>query len=186
MEFTQYQGNNFLCNLSNFISIYFYLKISQIPEILFFTFIPQYSWISRNISYIKIKTVFKKKSGCQLIFPSYFCESTYLNLKHFKKEIWANNPFFFGVQSVSFENMWNISVLTLFIFFIIWKSFYENCSTIGIRHVRTYPYFYWCMYDFGHAFTDKYTHFPPTIFFNFQNFSGSYNFITSKNLLLFI
>ena len=26
-------GNNFLCNLSNFKSIYFYLKISQIPEI---------------------------------------------------------------------------------------------------------------------------------------------------------
>ena len=94
MEFTQYLGDNFLCNLSNFISIYFYLKISQIPEILFFTFIPQYSWISRNISYVKIKTVFKKKSGCQLIFPSYFCESTYLNLKHFKKESWANNPFF--------------------------------------------------------------------------------------------
>lgn len=73
-----------------FISIWKFHKFLR----LFFTFIPQYSWISRNISYIKIKTVFKKKSGCQLIFPSYFCESTYLNLKHFKKESWANNPFF--------------------------------------------------------------------------------------------
>ena len=46
--------------------------------------------------------------------------------------------------------------------------------------------FYWHTHDFGHAYLDTYTHFFPTIFQNFQKFSGSYNLILFKNLLLHI
>ena len=57
-------------------------------------------------------------------------------------------------------------------------------STIGVRHARLYAYFYWPMHDFGHAYVDTYVHFFPVIFQSFQNFSGSYNSILFKNLLL--
>ena len=37
-------------------------------------------------------------------------------------------------------------------------------STIGVRRVRTYAYFYWHTHDFGHEYVDKYANFFPTIF----------------------
>ena len=49
-----------------------------------------------------------------------------------------------------------------------------------------YVQVYWHTHDFGHAYLDTYTHFFPTIFQNFQKFSGSYNLILFKNLLLHI
>ena len=32
-------------------------------------------------------------------------------------------------------------------------------STIGVRCICTYAYFYWCTHDFGHVYVDTYTHF---------------------------
>ena len=57
-------------------------------------------------------------------------------------------------------------------------------STIGVRRVCTYAYFYWRTHKFGHSYVDTYAHFFRMIFSSFQNFSGSYNFILLKNLLL--
>ena len=54
--------------------------------------------------------------------------------------------------------------------------------TIYVFRVRTYAYFYWRTHDFGHAYVDTYVHFP----YDFLKFSGSYNFILFKNLLLYI
>ena len=58
--------------------------------------------------------------------------------------------------------------------------------TIDICCICTYAYFYWCTHDFGHAYVDTYGHFSPMVFLSFQNFSGSYNFIMFKNLLLYL
>ena len=66
-------------------------------------------------------------------------------------------------------------------FRIVWQG-----STIGIHWLCTYAYFYWGTHDFGHAYAHIYAQFFPMIFKNFQNFSGSYNFIMFKNLLLYI
>ena len=37
-------------------------------------------------------------------------------------------------------------------------------STIGVRRVRMYAYFYWRTHDFGHVYVDTYAHFFSTIF----------------------
>ena len=57
-------------------------------------------------------------------------------------------------------------------------------STIGVRRVCTYAYFYWCTHKFGHSYVDTYAHFFRMIFSSFQNFSGSYNFILLKTYCL--
>ena len=45
------------------------------------------------------------------------------------------------------------------------KHWYDlQGSTIGVRRVHTYAYFYWCTHDFGHAYVDMYAHFFPKIF----------------------
>ena len=44
----------------------------------------------------------------------------------------------------------------------------------------------WHTHDFGYAYVNAFAHFFPMIFKSFQNFSGSYNFILFKNLLLYI
>ena len=36
---------------------------------------------------------------------------------------------------------------------------YCHGSTIGVRRVRTYAYFYWRTHDFGHVYVDRYAHF---------------------------
>ena len=37
-------------------------------------------------------------------------------------------------------------------------------STIGVRRVRMYAYFYWRTHDFGDEYVGMYTHFVPIIF----------------------
>ena len=66
-------------------------------------------------------------------------------------------------------------------------SFLSNQGfTNGICRRCTYAYFYYRMHDFEHAYIDMYAHFFPMVFESFQNFSGFYNFILFKNLLLHI
>ena len=57
-------------------------------------------------------------------------------------------------------------------------------STIQVRGVRTYAYYYWRTHDFGHVYVDTYAHFYD--FLKFSKFSGSHNFVLLKNLLLYI
>ena len=54
-------------------------------------------------------------------------------------------------------------------------------STIGIRRVCTYGYFYWRTHNFGHGYVDTYAHFFSI--FSFQNLVCSYNFILLTNLI---
>ena len=42
--------------------------------------------------------------------------------------------------------------------------------TSGVLRIRTYAYFYWPMYDFGHAYVDTYARFSRMIFLKFSNF----------------
>ena len=46
-------------------------------------------------------------------------------------------------------------------------------STIGIRHVRMYAYFYWHTHDFGHAYADVRSFFPN----DFSKFSKFFWFL---------
>ena len=57
-------------------------------------------------------------------------------------------------------------------------------STIQVRGLRTYAYYYWRTHDFGHVYVDTYAHFYD--FLKFSKFSGSHNFVLLKNLLLYI
>ena len=43
-------------------------------------------------------------------------------------------------------------------------------STIGIRHLCTYTYFYWRSHDFGHTYIDTYAYFSPCFFKVFKIF----------------
>ena len=65
-------------------------------------------------------------------------------------------------------------------------SYFSQCSIIGICHVYTYVYFYWCMHDLRHAYVDTYAHFLSMIFQCFQNFSGSYNFMFKNSIKMYI
>ena len=44
-------------------------------------------------------------------------------------------------------------------------KWYHQASTIGVRRVRTYAYFYWRTYDFGHTYIETYAYFFPYDFF---------------------
>ena len=62
-------------------------------------------------------------------------------------------------------------------------KYYTQGSTNGVRRVRTHANFYWRTHDLGHAYIDKEACFFPKIC---SSFSGSFNFILFKNLLLYI
>ena len=56
-------------------------------------------------------------------------------------------------------------------------------STIGVRRVCMYAYFYWHSHDLGHVYVDTYPHFP----YDFLEFSKFFWFLQwFKNLLLYI
>ena len=43
-------------------------------------------------------------------------------------------------------------------------NIFSQGSTIGVRDVRTYAYFYWRTHDFGYAYVDTYAHVFSVIF----------------------
>ena len=57
-------------------------------------------------------------------------------------------------------------------------------STIDVRRVCTYTYFYWCTHDVGHAYVDMHARFFPYDFSKFAKFSTFFYFILFINLLL--
>ena len=59
-------------------------------------------------------------------------------------------------------------------------------SRIGIGCVCMHAYFHLHTHISGHAYVDTYTHFFTMTFKVFKNFSGSYNFVLFKILLLYI
>ena len=97
--------------------------------------------------------------------------------------VWSSILEILNVTSVQY--LYNISKKKLGMEFIFRMQIKQG-STISIRCVGKYPYFYWHTHDFGQAHVYTYTHFFPVIFKSFQNLSDSQNFILFKNLMLYI
>ena len=58
-------------------------------------------------------------------------------------------------------------------------------STIVVRRIHTYTYFYWHTHDFGHAYVDMYAHIS-LLFLKVFKFASSDNFVLLQKLLLYI
>ena len=106
----------------------------------------------------------------------------------FSAELVLKGGSFSVTLTVFWDSLWfsvkSLETKVWILFYFKEVVFILQDSTIGVRRIHTYAYFYWHTHDFGHVYVDTYAHFSPMIFQNFQNLVCSFDFILFTNLML--